>query len=81
MERLSVSMDTRQAAEFVGLSLAAFWRAVGSGRLPAPMYPSPRSPRWFADELKAAMEATRALPREQKQTRRLAKLAMDAEAA
>lgn len=63
----------RAAAE-VGLSLAAFWRAVAAGRLPAPVYPLPRAPRWFASELREAMYTTRALPCDQKAARRAAKL-------
>ncbi len=70
----SVLTAERAAAE-VGLSLPAFWRAVASGRLPSPVYPAPRAPRWFRDELRAAMEATRALPARAKAARRAAKLA------
>jgi predicted DNA-binding transcriptional regulator AlpA len=62
-----------EAAEAVGLSLAAFWRAVSSGRLPAPLYPAPKAPRWRSSELVAALEATRALPREAMARRRAAK--------
>lgn len=63
------------ASEVVGVSPATFWRMVASGRLPAPFYPSPRAPRWLASELRAAMEATRAKPREAMAERRAAKLA------
>src|SRR3712207_2466907 len=38
-------LTAQQAAAEVGLSLAAFWRAVGAGRLPMPTYPAPRAPR------------------------------------
>lgn len=62
------------AAE-VGLSLPAFWRAVASGRLPAPLYPAPKAPRWRRSELNAALDATRALPRDAMAARRAAKLA------
>lgn len=64
-----------EAAESVGLSIAAFWRGVASGRLPAPVYPAPKAPRWRRSELLAALEATRALPREAMAQRRAAKLA------
>jgi len=64
-----------EAAESVGLSIAAFWRGVASGRLPAPVYPAPKAPRWRRSELLAALEATRALPREAMAARRAAKLA------
>jgi predicted DNA-binding transcriptional regulator AlpA len=63
------------AAAEVGLSIPAFWRAVSSGRLPSPLYPAPRAPRWRRSELHAALEATRALPAEAKAARRAAKIA------
>lgn len=65
------------AAAEVALSLPAFWRAVSSGRLPAPLYPAPRAPRWRRSELREALEATRALPAEAKAGRRAAKIAAD----
>ncbi len=68
-------LTAEASAETVGLSLPAFWRAVAAGRLPAPVYPAPRAPRWFADELLTALEATRALPREQMAARRSARRA------
>jgi predicted DNA-binding transcriptional regulator AlpA len=67
-------LPAREAADEVGLSLAGFWRAVAAGRLPAPVYPSSKSPRWRASELRAALEQTRALPREALARRRSAKL-------
>jgi predicted DNA-binding transcriptional regulator AlpA len=67
-------LTAREAAEKVGLSIAAFWRGVAAGRLPSPVYPAPKAPRWRASELVAALEATRALPREQMARRRAAKL-------
>jgi len=33
--------------------------------MPPPVYPAPRSPRWFTSEIKAAVLRTRALPMEQ----------------
>jgi len=69
----SIPLPPKQAAQEVGLSIAAFWRAVAAGRLPAPVYPSPRTPRWFRSELRSALEATRALPASQKIARRNAK--------
>lgn len=62
-----------QAAVEVGLSLPGFWKAVQAGRLPAPLYPLGRAPRWRLSELKASLEKTRALPSQQKQTRREAR--------
>lgn len=68
-------LTAERAAETVGLSLAAFWRAVAAGRLPAPVYPAAKAPRWYRHELHAALETTRALPREAMAARRSAKLA------
>lgn len=55
-----------------GLSTPAFWRAVAVGRLPAPFYPAPRAPCWRRSEIRAALEATRALPADAKAARLLA---------
>ena len=72
-----ILVEAKIAAEAVGLSLAAFWRAVAAGRLPQPVYPAARAPRWYRNELHAALETTRALPREAMTARRDAKLAAD----
>lgn len=55
-------LTPREAAAECGLSLSGFWRAVRLGRLPAPFYPSEKSPRWRRSELLAALAATRAAP-------------------
>lgn len=68
-------LTAEQVAEMLGLSLAAVWRAVAAGRLPDPFYPVSRSPRWSGAEVMAALEATRAKPREAMAARRTAKLA------
>lgn len=68
-------LPPKESAAFCGVSLPAFWAAVRNGRLPAPVYPAPRAPRWFENELRAALEATRALPRDQMASRRAARLA------
>lgn len=68
-------LTAERAAEAVGLSLAALWRAVAAGRLPAPVYPAARAPRWYRHELHDALEATRQMPREAMAARRTAKLA------
>ena len=64
----------RDVATICESSLAAVWKGVAAGRLPAPVYPTPRSPRWYLDEVHAALAATRALPAEAKAARRAAKL-------
>jgi predicted DNA-binding transcriptional regulator AlpA len=69
-----IPLDAETAAPVAGLSLGAFWRAVAAGRMPAPVYPMPRAPRWYASEIRAAMEQTRCLPRNQAAARRLARM-------
>ena len=71
-------LSARGAAAEACLSLPAFWRGVADGRLPAPVYPAPRAPRWYRSELREAIRATRALPAEAKAARRAAKHARDA---
>jgi predicted DNA-binding transcriptional regulator AlpA len=68
-------LTAKEAAAAVGLSLGAFWRAVASNRLPLPVYPLPRAPRWFASELREALDALRQKPTEAKAERRAAQLA------
>ena len=67
-------LDARRAAVVAGLSLPAFWRAVAASRLPVPIYPASRAPRWYASEIRTALESTRALPCEAKDARRRARL-------
>ncbi len=62
------------AAGFLGISRASFWRHVANGRLPAPFYPTPKAPRWAVADLIAATERNRALPREAMANRRAARL-------
>ncbi len=69
-------LTAREGAAEARLSLAAFWRAVGAGRLPRPLYPLPRAPRWRRSELRAALDATRALPAEAKAERRATRLGL-----
>lgn len=66
-------LKTEQAARVVALSVPAFWKGVKNARLPRPVYPLPRAPRWFEDELLAAIERTRALPADALARRRAAK--------
>ena len=63
-------LTAREAAAETRLSLAAFWRSVAAGRLPRPLYPLPRAPRWRRSELRDALEATRAMPAEAMAARR-----------
>lgn len=68
----------REGARITGVSLPTFDREVAAGRYPKPFYPSPRLPRWWPSELRAAVEAMRALPVEQKETRRQRRLKREA---
>ena len=67
-------VEAKDAAEVAGLSLAAFWRSVSAGRLPKPVYPAPRAPRWYVAEIHSALEVTRATPRDAMAARRVTKL-------
>jgi predicted DNA-binding transcriptional regulator AlpA len=55
-------VDVRAAAKLAGVSVPTFYRAVGSGRMPAAYYPSPGTARWLTSEIRAAILATRARP-------------------
>jgi predicted DNA-binding transcriptional regulator AlpA len=66
-------LTARDSANALGVSMAAFWRGVKARRLPAPVYPASRSPRWFPNEILTAIKRTRALPSEAKAARQRAK--------
>jgi len=68
-------MTAEAAADFLKISKAAFWRAVAAGRLPAPVYPAARAPRWYSEELISALHATRNKPKDQMALRRSVKIA------
>ena len=70
----------KKTAAFLGVDVSTVWKGVNEGRLPAPVYAAPRAPRWFRSELIAALEATRALPRDAAAARRAARLASSAAA-
>jgi predicted DNA-binding transcriptional regulator AlpA len=59
-------LTARQSADEANVSIAAWWKAVSTGRVPAPVYPLPRAPRWRRSEVRAAIEATRMLSRDAK---------------
>ncbi len=63
-------LDAEQSAEFRGIAIPTFWVQVRTERLPAPVYPAPRAPRWWLSELHEALMRTRALPAEQVARRR-----------
>jgi predicted DNA-binding transcriptional regulator AlpA len=55
-------LTVREVAGRLGIVPASVWRGVAEGRIPKPLYPAPRSPRWRWDEVAVAMERTRAMP-------------------
>ena len=66
---MRVFLKPKAAAAHLDISLPTLYQQVEAGRLPAPIYPAPRAPRWASDELDAALEATRRLPSEAKAER------------
>lgn len=74
-------LPPKQAADAAGLSLVAFWRAVRDERLPKPVYPAVRAPRWYGSEIRAALQKTRMAPTEALDQRRKTAPARQAEAA
>src|SRR5215469_12268351 len=63
-------LTAKESADFVNLSIAAFWRNVCNRRLPPPVYPAPRAPRWWQSRLRDAVNRTEALPADAKAERR-----------
>ncbi len=43
---LTALMTVKQVASRLKLSVRSIWRRVQHGRLPRPLYPWPRAPRW-----------------------------------
>lgn len=55
-------LTVQEVAAMLGVTVASIWRGVADGRLPQPVYPLSRSPRWIRDEVNVAVEKTRAMP-------------------
>ncbi len=51
----SLLLDVRQLSRLLSLSRTTVWRAVSSGRLPKPVYISPKTPRWIRVEVEKAI--------------------------
>jgi predicted DNA-binding transcriptional regulator AlpA len=68
-------LPAKAACRHVGLSYAAFYRAIAEGRMPKPCYPARKAPRWYQSELDTAVKATRLMPALAMVERRKAKLA------
>jgi hypothetical protein len=67
-------VGAKDGAKLVGSSVSGFKRAVATGLLPPPFYPTPKVARWWPSELRAAVNSRRMLPREAKEARRMARL-------
>jgi excisionase family DNA binding protein len=52
-------LTIKQVARRLAVSVRSVWRHVRSGRLPAPLYPTPRAPRWRRTDLERFLEAER----------------------
>lgn len=65
--------DVDASAEYLDISKPSFWNGVRDGRLPKPLYPTSRTPRWVPSEIRDAAIRTRAMPCEQAATRAKAK--------
>jgi predicted DNA-binding transcriptional regulator AlpA len=63
-------MTAKETAAYLGLTVPGLYLGVANGRLPKPVYPLSRSPRWHRAEIDAALEQTRALPSEARAERR-----------
>ena len=74
-------LKATEAAAECSLSIPALWKGVAAGRLPAPVYPAPRAPRWRLSVLRAAIDATQAMPWQQKEARRAQRIADERDAA
>jgi predicted DNA-binding transcriptional regulator AlpA len=57
-------MTAADLAKFLSVTGPTIYTAVKEGRLPAPVYPGSKSPRWLMSEVLVAVRATRAMPAE-----------------
>lgn len=53
-------LTAREAALERAQGVSTFWRDVKRGRVPQPIYVTPRAPRWRLSEIVAGVEACRA---------------------
>lgn len=47
-------LTAREAAAYRRQGVSTFWRDVRAGRLPRPLYVTPKAPRWRLRDLRAA---------------------------
>ncbi len=48
---ITTLLTVKQVAKRLQLSVRSIWRRVKNGRLPHPLYPWPRAPRWPRDAI------------------------------
>jgi hypothetical protein len=63
------ALTASEAADYQGISLGAWWRAVAAGRYSPPFYPTPRAPRWRKSRIDADNAALTMLPSDAKAKR------------
>lgn len=56
---IATLMTVKQVANRLKLSVRSIWRRVQRGRLPAPLYPWPKAPRWPRDAIEQAAHVKR----------------------
>ena len=49
-------MNVKAVCARLAISRTAVYEGVRDGRLPAPIYPAPRAPRWRSDEIENHLE-------------------------
>jgi excisionase family DNA binding protein len=63
-------LTAEELARYLNVTVPGLYKAVNSGRIPAPSYPLSRSPRWRLSEIDAALEASRSTPAQARVERR-----------
>jgi excisionase family DNA binding protein len=63
-------MSAVDLAEYLAVTVPGVYLAIKNGRLPPPMYPLSRSPRWRRSEVDAFLEKTRTSPTQARADRR-----------
>jgi predicted DNA-binding transcriptional regulator AlpA len=67
-------MSVVDLAEYLNVTPAAVYLAIKAGRIPPPMYPLSRSPRWRRSEVDEMLAKTRTSPTQARADRRQARL-------
>jgi predicted DNA-binding transcriptional regulator AlpA len=67
-------MSAVDVAEYLAITVPGLYLAVRAGRLPRPLYPLSRSPRWKRSDVDTFLEKTRTTPTQARADRRQARL-------